>query len=98
VIFVVGDVAGKTHDAPCWHLTGSDWFGFLAMRGIAKLGARSAPLPVGAMVSAALAASEAFKFVMRRPPLRNPSDAVFFAPSISSSWNFDPIARVIAHH
>jgi hypothetical protein len=44
------------------------------------------------MVSAALAASEAFKFVMRRLPLRNPSDAVFFAPSISSSWNFDPIA------
>jgi hypothetical protein len=92
VIFVVGDVAGKTHDAPCWYLTGSDWFGAVAMRGIAKPKAWSAPLPVGAMVSAALAASEAFKFVMRRLPLRNPSDAVFFAPSISSSWNFDPIA------
>ena len=92
VIFVVGDVAGKTHDAPCWCLTGSDWFGSVAMRGIVKPGAWSAPLPIGAMVSGALAASEAFKFVMRRLPLRNPSDAVFFAPSISSSWNFDPIA------
>ena len=91
VIFVVGDFPGKPHDAPCWYLTGSDWLGSVAMRGIAKPEPWTARLPVGAMVSAALAAGEAFKFVMRSLPLRNPSDAVFFEPSFSSSWNFDRI-------
>jgi hypothetical protein len=92
LIFVVGDLPAEPHGAPCWYLTGCDWLGSVAMRGVAKPEPWSARLPVGAMVSAALAAGEAFKSVMRSLPLRNPSDGVFFEPSGSSSWNFDPIA------
>ncbi|MFL6435982.1 MAG: hypothetical protein ACJ71Q_00250 [Terriglobales bacterium] len=45
--------------------------------------------PIGAMVSAALAASEAFKFAIRRMQLRSQSDDVYFMPS-SSFWDFGP--------
>ena len=43
------------------------------------------------MVSAALAANEAFKFAMRRMPLRNPADQVFFEASRACHWNFGPL-------
>lgn len=98
VIFVVGNSPGEPHDAPCWYLTGDDWLGSVAIRGTAKPEPWSARLPVGAMVGAALAAGEAFKCVMRSLPLRNPSDGVFFEPSGSSSWNFDPIAVPSGKH
>jgi len=43
---------------------------------------------IGAMASAALAASEAFKFGMRRLRLRHQTDQVFFEISRSCSWSF----------
>jgi hypothetical protein len=43
------------------------------------------------MVSAALAAGEAFKFVMRRMPLRNAADRVFFEMSTSCGFKFDAV-------
>jgi hypothetical protein len=43
------------------------------------------------MVSAALAANEAFKFVMRRLPLRDQAAQVFFEPSRYCDWNFGPV-------
>jgi hypothetical protein len=44
------------------------------------------------MVSAALAAAEAFKFAMRRLPLRGVTDRVFYELSPSCNWKFDPIS------
>jgi len=43
------------------------------------------------MTSAVLAAGEAFKYVMRRLPLRSKVDLVFFEPSPDSNWNFGSI-------
>jgi hypothetical protein len=50
----------------------------------------SAAWPVGGMVSATLAANEAFKFAIRRLPLRNEANRIFFEQSISCSWDFGP--------
>jgi hypothetical protein len=46
---------------------------------------------VGAMTSAALAAGEAFKYVMRRLPLRSNEDGVFFEPSHTCNWDFKSV-------
>src|SRR5439155_23344015 len=78
-------------DAACWHLSGSDCSGALAMKGTTKTDAWTAEWPVGSRLSAAMAANEAFNFVMRRLPLRDQADQVFFERSLSCSWNFGPI-------
>jgi hypothetical protein len=61
------------------------------MEGVAQPLPWTAKWPVGSMVSAALAANEAFKFAMRRMPLRNPADQVFFEASRACHWNFGPL-------
>lgn len=43
------------------------------------------------MVSAVLAAGEAFEHVMRRLPLRSNTDQIFFQASRYCSWDFDSI-------
>jgi hypothetical protein len=90
LIFVLGDSSIDNH-APYSRLTGSDWFAALAVDGSGEVHRWTANLPIGSMVSAALAANEAFKFVIRRMPLRNQNDQVFFEPSRSCSWNFDSV-------
>src|SRR6266849_1937866 len=86
--FVLGDTKVDSGH-PSWRLSGSDWYGALAMEQSATVQAWTTEWPVGSMVSAALAANEAFKFVMRHLPLRNQADQVFFEPSPYCDWNFD---------
>lgn len=91
IIFFLGDLKPTPEHAASWRLTGNDWYGALAMEGSAQPQPWTAKWPVGAMVSAALAANEAFKFAMRRMPLRNPADQVFFEASRACYWNFGPL-------
>ncbi len=91
LVFVLGNTNIDSGLTSCWRLSGSDWFGVLAMEGTADTDAWTAEWPVGSMVSAALAAGEAFKFAMRRLPLQNQAVQVFFELSRSCSWNFDSV-------
>jgi molybdopterin/thiamine biosynthesis adenylyltransferase len=89
LVFVLGDTNFEVANVLSWRLYGSDWFGALTSGGNAQ--AWTAEWPVGGMVSAALAANEAFKFVMRRLPLRQESDEVYFELSRSCAWDFGPV-------
>jgi hypothetical protein len=91
LIFVLGDTKITCSRAPIWRLSGSRWSGELSAKAAAKPRHWTAEWPVGSMVSAALAANEAFKFVMRQLPLRNQADQVFFEPSPFCRWNFDSV-------
>jgi transcriptional regulator with XRE-family HTH domain len=91
IVFFLGDVKPNPEHAASWRLSGNDFYGALAMEGVLQPQPWTAQWPVGAMVSAALAANEAFKFVMRQMSLRNPSDKVFFEPSRFCDWNFGPL-------
>jgi hypothetical protein len=91
IIFVFGDTKVASGHPFCWRLSGGDWYGDVAMEGTRAAPAWIAELPIGAMVSAALAASEAFKFVMRLLPLRDRGHQIFFEPSRSCSWDFGSI-------
>lgn len=88
--FVLGDTKVEC-DGPVWRMSGSDWDGTLTMDGSAPIRAWMTEWPIGSMVSASLAASETFKFVMRRLPLRQTSDLVFFEASRSCYWTFGAI-------
>jgi hypothetical protein len=73
LIFVLGDTAIEDGSCPTWRLSGSEWRGAITqVAAPARLW--TADWPIGAMTSAVLAASEAFKCVMRRLPLRNTDD------------------------
>jgi len=92
LIFALGDSPVRKRAAvPCWRLTGEDWGGAIAPEGELPAHIWSGGWPIGSMVSAALAAGEAFKFAMRRFPLRSPGDAQYFEPSRGSGWSFGPI-------
>jgi hypothetical protein len=91
IVFVLGDTKMDHTNVPCWRLSGNDWWGALAMEGMAKVAAWTSEWPVGSMISAALAANEAFKFVMRRLPLRGQADRVFFEESRSCNWDFGAV-------
>jgi hypothetical protein len=91
-IFVLGDTKIESVHAPCWRLNGGDWHGALALDGAEPTQLWTAEWPIGSMVSAALAAAEAFKFAIRRLPLRAAADRVFFELSPSCNWKFDPIS------
>jgi hypothetical protein len=91
LIFVLGDTKIKSEHAPGWRLDGGDWYGALALDGAESAHVWTAEWPIGSMVSAALAAAEAFKFAMRRLPLSGVTDRLFFELSPSCNWKFDPI-------
>jgi len=88
LIFILGDTKTNSGHELSWRLSGSEWQGALAMKGSAETHAWTADFPVGSMVSAALAANEAFKFVMRHLALRDKADHIFFEASPSCSWDF----------
>jgi hypothetical protein len=90
LVFVLGDSDFEVGDALSWRLYGGDWCGGLTRGESAQ--AWTAEWPVGGMVSAALAANEAYKFVMRRLPFRQRSDEVYFELSGSCMWDFGSIA------
>lgn len=91
IIFVLGDTKIDNRPGYSWRLSGSDWYGALTTEGGVETQAWTAEWPIGSMVSAALAANEAFKVVMRRLPLRNQPDGIFFESSPSCSWGFGSV-------
>lgn len=88
LIFVLGDSQVSHNSSSLWRLTGTEWYGALAQNG--KTHAWTAEWPIGSMISAAEAAGEAFKFVMRRLPIRE-EGRILFEPSIECEWDFDRI-------
>jgi hypothetical protein len=88
LIFALGDTQVATSTVPFWRLSGDDWGGAVRVESIAEPRRWVAEWPIGAMISAALAANESFKFVMRSMPLREKADLLFFEPSPSCSWTF----------
>jgi hypothetical protein len=90
LIFVLGDTAIENRSCPTWRLSGEEWCGRVAQE-TKHAPAWTSAWPIGAMVSAALAAGEAFKFVMRCMPLRNHQDYIFFEPSPFCNWDFGSI-------
>ncbi len=89
LVFVLGDTDFEFGDVLSWRLYGGDWHGALTRGG--KASAWTAEWPVGGMVSAALAANEAFKFVMRCFPLRQRADEAYFELSDSCGWDFGSV-------
>jgi hypothetical protein len=91
LIFALGNSKVANGRVPCWRLGGGDWDGGLSLDGEGEPHSFTCEWPIGSMVSAALAAGEAFKFVMRRMPLRNAADRVFFEMSASCDFKFDAV-------
>ncbi len=88
VIFALGDTPSEDYRAPCWRLTGNEWSGGVDIDGARLPRAWKAEFPVGSMISAALAATEAFKVTLRRLPLRSGAYHSFLRESRSASWDF----------
>jgi len=88
LVFVLGDTEFPDLEDQCWRLTGTEWSGAINKLRPAAATPWSTRWPVGAMVSAALGAAEAFKFAIRRLPLRSQRDQVFFEKSPSCRWTF----------
>lgn len=90
LIFVLGDSAIENCSSPTWRLGGQEWRGCITQE-TTHSPAWTSKWPIGAMVSAALAAGEAFKYAMRCLPLRNHEDYIFFEPSPACNWDFGSI-------
>lgn len=92
LVFAIGSTQIGERDAPCWRLCGDEWSGRLTPLNTSNSrDTWHSHWPIGAMVSALLGASEAFKLVMRRLPLRNEEDQVFFLPASSAHFDFGRI-------
>jgi hypothetical protein len=90
LVFVLGDTSIGRENVSYWRLSGSDWLGSLAL--VETADGWSSDWTVGAMVSAALAANEAFKFVMRRLPMRNEAASIFLEASPCCQFTFGAAA------
>ena len=90
LIFVLGDSAIENRSSPTWRLSGQEWCGRITQE-TTHSSPWTSEWPIGAMVSAALAAGEAFKYAMRCLPLRNHEDYIFFEPSPACNWDFGSI-------
>ena len=88
VIFALGDSPLNDYRAPCWRLTGDEWSGRIASDGVGLPPSWAFEFPMGSMASAALAATEAFKFVLRGLRLRGNWVHEFVQPSRSCGWDF----------
>jgi hypothetical protein len=86
--FALGDTPIEDYRAPCWRLTGGEWSGRIDMDGVGRSWPWTVEFPVGSMISAALAATEAFKFALRRLRLRSELNRAFLQASQSSGWDF----------
>jgi hypothetical protein len=92
LVFILGDTPVESSRLPSWRLWGGDWFGRLSQEGFAKAGIWTGEWPIGAMVSAAEAASEAFKAVVRGIPFRHDGAELYFRPVLSCGWDFGTVA------
>ncbi len=86
--FVLGNSAVEPGGSPTWRLTGGDWDGAIGEEQTTRGRVWDTEWPLGALISATLAAGEAFKCAVRRMPLRSPEDRVFFLPSNACAWDF----------
>ncbi len=86
--FVLGDTQLKRRESPHRRLFGGEWSGGIAAGVTAKKARWETDWPIGAMVSASLAAGEAFKLVVRSIPFRDDADRAYFEPSLSCEFNF----------
>jgi hypothetical protein len=91
LVFVLGDTRIKAPGCPYWRLSGSDWRGSLSFEEHSSVPKWNGDWPVGAMVSAALAANEAFKYAMRQLPLRSKNQSVYFEASQSCQFDFGSV-------
>jgi len=89
IVFVLGDTEFDRTQL-FWRLNGDAWAGSLQMGEIESRPWRS-DWTVGSMISAALAANEAFKFAVRGLPLRDQGNDVFFEPSRACGFDFGEI-------
>jgi hypothetical protein len=97
VIFALGDTPLPHGMRADWRLLGGEWHGEL-ISNEKRSGARwTVEWPLGAMISAALAAGEVFKHVMRGFPFRCNGDREYFENSQNSGWDFGdiPIPRCV---
>jgi hypothetical protein len=91
IIFVLGDTKFDSQQM-FWRLSGDDWAGSLKMGDTrTESHAWRSTWTAGSMISAALAANEAFKFAVRRLELRDPKSQIFFEASQTSSFDFGKI-------
>ena len=92
IVFVLGNTDFDSQHL-LWRLNGDEWTGSLTMNG-----SRTESHPwrshwtAGSMISAALAANEAFKFAMRSLPLRDQTSQMFFEPSRTCGFDFGKIS------
>lgn len=92
IIFVLGDTKFDSQQM-FWRLSGDDWAGSLKMGDTrTESHAWRSTWTAGSMISAALAANEAFKFAVRRLELRDPKSQIFFEASQTSSFDFGKIS------
>ena len=87
IVIAFGDSDVRMNGVPVWRLGGGDWKGELNCRGHA-VPAFSGDWPIGAMVSATLAAGEVFKHVLRGLPFVDPAYMQFFEESPWVEWDF----------
>lgn len=90
IAFALGSHDIEFECAHSWRMTGSDWSGAITSSDDNRASWLS-EWPIGGMVTALLAANEAFKTAMRRLPLRRALDQIFFEPSLRCSWDFGAI-------
>ena len=88
LVFVLGNTKVPGRSACSWVLSGSEWDATLSTpRMFGGVHTWTSAWPVGAMACAALAANEAFKFVVRQLPLRSEAGELF-EPSHRCHWDF----------
>lgn len=92
IVFNLGSSEVDCGTVPVWKMSAADWSGSIHSAGGARTPMWTTEWPIGGMVSAVLAANEAFKFAMRRLPLRQTSDEIFFEPAIACSWDFGALS------
>jgi len=90
--FLLGDTKVPECASADWRLVGEEWCGALIREGTGAARSWKAQWPIGAMVSASLAAGEVFKHVMRGLPFRFDGDQEFFQASQYCAWDFGAIA------
>lgn len=86
IAFILGDTAAPM-GLPCWRLTGSSWSANVTL-GDSHSKRWNDHMPIGGMTAAVLAATEAFKAVVLRMPLRHGWDE-FLKPCDQASFDFN---------
>lgn len=96
LLFLLGDTPGRRNRVPTWRLTGNEWCGAIGPDERDGMKRWSGAWPVGPLVSAALGASEVFKFVLTGLPLRDSYYLRHLAPALEGTWDFGCSGRARA--